>query len=388
MRSADSAMSAGSLRRRSCNDCPDAGARCLGLSHFQPMVEGSVWEDTPFFVMKNNTIESKSIVKRVARCPAGYILVRNDSTPRSDTCVACSNNTYSAIEAVYATKTMWNDSQVDARSECIACPSAGAMCNGTDQIIPLAGWWRAEGEVGGLPRPSRLNRRSHEKSHELAPGETRVYRCPPGACADNGTCADPSREGKVCGLCKKGYALSGAGTLMTATAFVYLLKPVLAVLVSKTLVLPGTTCTPCKVLPSEDYQKVAFAILLPFFFAVWYLVSWRQYFVYQSEDDEDYDSDDDSEPVTCFGKCLHQTRIGSWFKMQLIKILDSDLMDYAKIFISFWQVPDMQRATESSNSRVLTVMSCAGGEHIRSQFPNHVAASAYGYVEDRRILPA
>lgn len=41
----------------------------------------------------------------------------------------------------------------------------------------------------------------------------------------------------------------------------------------------GKSCEPCQALPSSGYQKIATGIAVPFFLLIWYLVSWRQYFL-------------------------------------------------------------------------------------------------------------
>ena len=60
-----------------CRDCPEDGAQCDG-ARLIPKVDGSVWSD-----------DTNSGFYRIQACPAGFIVIRDESRPELDQCYPC-----------------------------------------------------------------------------------------------------------------------------------------------------------------------------------------------------------------------------------------------------------------------------------------------------------
>ena len=108
-----------------CRACP-GGARCEfgGFTPVNP--SDSVW---------NSTSDG---VYRITKCPAGFVLIRDENEPVLDRCVACAADTYSVEEAVFGEK-LWDRSVENYNQYCHPCPRARAMCSGANDLRPLAG---------------------------------------------------------------------------------------------------------------------------------------------------------------------------------------------------------------------------------------------------------
>ena len=91
-----------------CQQCP-AGAQCEdeeGRSIFKPTNPAeSVLENTSTGLF------------RITKCPAGYVLVRDEAKPVLDRCVPCPPYFYSVEEAIFGEK-MWALSGEDIASAC------------------------------------------------------------------------------------------------------------------------------------------------------------------------------------------------------------------------------------------------------------------------------
>ena len=112
-------------KKGSCQPCP-AGATCLDGAFTPSDPADSVWNSTSNGVM------------RITRCPAGFVLIRDQADPISDRCVACAPDTYSVEEAVFGEQ-LWDSSVENYNQYCLPCPRSRATCSGADDIRPLAG---------------------------------------------------------------------------------------------------------------------------------------------------------------------------------------------------------------------------------------------------------
>jgi hypothetical protein len=92
-----------------------------------------------------------------------------------------------------------SDSSHALKYFCTPCPkpAASANCSGQMKVTSLAGWW-LEKEVEGV-QESRSQ--GGEIKHVF-----RAYKCDPGACRANNTCAY-NRTGVVCGRCDPNHVL-------------------------------------------------------------------------------------------------------------------------------------------------------------------------------------
>lgn len=68
--------------------------------------------------MALHAVAQFSFVKRVERCPAGYILVRQEDNPVLDTCIKCPGRSYSVLDAVFP-HTLSVAAAQDAASQCV-----------------------------------------------------------------------------------------------------------------------------------------------------------------------------------------------------------------------------------------------------------------------------
>ncbi len=68
------------------------GADCYGGNSFTPKVNRSMW---------NFELIAGTMSMRLARCPPGFILVRDESQILNDQCYECKKDFYSTIEAIF-----------------------------------------------------------------------------------------------------------------------------------------------------------------------------------------------------------------------------------------------------------------------------------------------
>jgi hypothetical protein len=97
-----------------------AGATCPDGSNFVPVVNGSQWDVNQ---------SSGNHLYRLVKCPAGYIISRDDKFPDQDRCVQCQVGTYSLIVAT------------STAVACQPCP-VGGTCPGGDVVLSIDGYWR------------------------------------------------------------------------------------------------------------------------------------------------------------------------------------------------------------------------------------------------------
>jgi len=112
--------------RHKCLPCPDGGT-CDG-SKLTPKVDGSVWD-----------ADVSTGMYRLARCPPGYVLVRDEAFPVLDRCVACPPDTYSVDEAIFGQRLWTRSVENYLNNTCKPCPRRAAMCVGADNLRPLPG---------------------------------------------------------------------------------------------------------------------------------------------------------------------------------------------------------------------------------------------------------
>ena len=225
--------------RHNCEPCPD-GATCDG-SQLTPKVDGSVWD-----------ADVSTGVYRLARCPPGYVLIRDEASPVLDRCVACPPDTYSVDEALFGQRLWTRSVENYLNNTCKPCPRRAAMCVGADNLRPLpgtplhlqcaqcvcamhkhetcmraparpcvcahthtSGWWSPL----GFSDRSNDGRRTEFNQSSATGRKITIYRCsPPTACLGanetyrNGRCM-PGAFGPLCGICdeKNGYATSRDG---------------------------------------------------------------------------------------------------------------------------------------------------------------------------------
>jgi len=107
-----------------CQPCPTGGT-CLDGS-FTPSPADSKW---------NSTVSG---VYRLTSCPPGHVLIRDESSPVLDRCVACAPDTYTVEEAVFGEQ-LWDRSVENYNQYCHPCPRSRATCSGANDVRPLAG---------------------------------------------------------------------------------------------------------------------------------------------------------------------------------------------------------------------------------------------------------
>jgi len=107
----------------------------------QPCAVGAVCEDGKFQpVSPADSVWNSSAdgVYRIATCPPGFVLIRDEADPVSDRCVPCAPDTYSVEEAVFGER-LWDRSVENYNQYCHPCPRSRAMCGGANDVRPLAG---------------------------------------------------------------------------------------------------------------------------------------------------------------------------------------------------------------------------------------------------------
>eukprot|EP00961_Rhodomonas_salina_P166766 2247463-Rhodomonas_salina.2 len=113
---------------RECQPCP-AGLACQG-GRLEPEVAGSEWEEVR---------GAGSHYLRLAACPPGHVLVRNEEVPQLDQCIACPPGYYHTRRAVFGHSLTVRNAE-DAAGECLPCET-GATCPGGRALEPQAGFW-------------------------------------------------------------------------------------------------------------------------------------------------------------------------------------------------------------------------------------------------------
>jgi hypothetical protein len=109
-------------------ECPKGGiAACApdGVT-FVSTAPGSVWEEQE---------HEKGRVVRVAMCPAGYALKREEDAPVNDACVKCERTSY-RLEPAYVNSSL---------PHCRACDPK-AFCPGGNVVESKQGYWRFQPE--------------------------------------------------------------------------------------------------------------------------------------------------------------------------------------------------------------------------------------------------
>ena len=167
----------------SCHNCP-TGAVCNGKILFG-LPSDSVWIN-------------ESGVLRLVECPAGYILVRDDSLPDRDECVICPAGTYSAISASTKSDILRVSTASEAVGLCLQCEK-GLTCIGGSDYYAQPGYYVSPDMVDSQQR--RMVKRTKR---------LKVFVCPAEACLGNNTCAE-GRSGTLCGVCSPGFAMVGQG---------------------------------------------------------------------------------------------------------------------------------------------------------------------------------
>lgn len=217
---------------------------------------------------------------RVRSCPAGYILVRSES-PLSDTCVLCPAGRYSAVPAQFP-DTLAVPLAQNALDRCNPC-ELGMNCSlGGSNISNLPDYWFV------LPR-----RREVTSSPVI-----KTYRCEPGACLPGGECSE-GRTGILCGLCAAGWARAGA------------------------------SCKSCGTAAPKVYQYAALGLIIPITMVAWYFISWRAFLA--PEEESGSRGLEMANPMRCKGVQWLVAKVAQLF-------LDHDVLSYAKVFISFFQI--------------------------------------------------
>ena len=91
---------------------------------------------------------------------------------------------------------------------------------------------------------------------------------------------------------------------------------------------------------SKTSQYIALGLVLALVAVIWYFISWRPYFAKSEEEEQVRTSSADRRPKTLCGS----TRLReSWKRLKqraevaVAEYLDSNITDYAKILISFFQ---------------------------------------------------
>ena len=100
--------------KHACKQCP-AGARCPEGTFTPHDPADSVWNATQMGV------------NRLVRCPAGYVLVRDEENPTLDRCLPCPPYTYSVEEAFFGQRPLWTG--VCVRVCMCVCVSGGSGGN-------------------------------------------------------------------------------------------------------------------------------------------------------------------------------------------------------------------------------------------------------------------
>ena len=173
-----------------CHKCPQ-GATCDG--------SGLVGLDGSSWVVVNN-------LYRLTACPAGYIVIRDDSSdclsttnincktgPELDHCFRCPGSPapgrFSNQPAFYPGPLVSQTEAAVSSTQCLPCP-LGASCElGGNSVVPLSGYW--------TPTSSRRA--------ETTPV---MYRCLPDLCMGDNQCQE-GHTGFVCGVCQDNFTHSG-----------------------------------------------------------------------------------------------------------------------------------------------------------------------------------
>mmetsp|Transcript_61671 Transcript_61671/g.151784 ORF Transcript_61671/g.151784 Transcript_61671/m.151784 type:complete len:279 (+) Transcript_61671:411-1247(+) len=95
--------------RTGCRLCP-AGAQCNGSGIVVGREAGSVW-----------SVDYTILRYRLEECPAGYVLVRDESATTQDECVKCPLGKYSFVRAVYSEGIMVSPTASTATELCTEC---------------------------------------------------------------------------------------------------------------------------------------------------------------------------------------------------------------------------------------------------------------------------
>jgi hypothetical protein len=125
---------------------------------------------------------------RLAKCPAGYTMRRDDLFPDQDACTPCDRLTYLL------------DPVSNASIACLPCP-LGAACPGGSEVSALPGYWRkfaSDEDRAAAPAPAAAagNRRlgccdggagqaasccpADVVNAAGTPNRAMLFRCPPG----------------------------------------------------------------------------------------------------------------------------------------------------------------------------------------------------------------
>ena len=178
--------------KHTCRKCP-VGGTCDGSGLIG--LDGSTWVVT-------------DDIYRLQSCPAGYILIRDNSSncltginsdeckagPELDRCFRCPGSPapgrFSLLPATYPGPLVSPTVDTVTEIQCRPCPF-GANCeSGGSSVVPLPGYWTTR------------TRRAVDD------GSPTMYKCLPDLCTGNNECTE-GHAGFVCGVCLENYTHSG-----------------------------------------------------------------------------------------------------------------------------------------------------------------------------------
>lgn len=281
--------------------------------------------------------------KRLARCPPGFVLVRQDADAIFDECLPCPAFTYALVEATWDPKVcialvqflrrgVVSGTDSEARAavlpQVLVAASAdravslchdchfGATCEGENKVTTRENFWR-------LPQDWQARRADGDGEERASASPVLdIYECPKHACKVGGVCSegrDPASP--VCGSCMEGYALADT---VPVSLHATLSAPLTRGLQLRCVV---QVCTPCGDAASTAVLGIVLALVGVLFLAAWWLVGWKPFFEKEAPEEEWRDVDE-----LPAGKRFKLFVTGFW------KFYGKTMSAYAKIFISFWQI--------------------------------------------------
>jgi len=166
--------------------------------------------------MQTGTIPVHFALGKNLVCPLGRVLAleSHNGVGRPGRCKICEVNTYSLDPLASPASSSSGD------PACFACPEA-MTCNGGKDIAPKADFWiNPQGAIDDPETVSMFDAEIISKTTRRSASalEVSVFRCAPGACLSNWTCAE-GHYGRACALCN-GTRVDGKYFTMSASGCV------------------------------------------------------------------------------------------------------------------------------------------------------------------------
>jgi len=364
----------GTCASRWCNPCPDdphGGAICCGKNLFDEILDDSLWQNHVF-----DWGGFTSTVRRIEKCPSGWIIIRNESDPTTDHCYRCPPYTfnydglYNGVwyeggngSLAYASMAEYDIAQTTQNPPCLPCPP-GSICYGGDDITEAEGYWQGDimdcppeactstnnGPVVCIPDkcfPTNLTqvvstsgdnvtivntgRRLMEVNHNtgrrrlLQAGQTGACTSPSGLpCRPRvyiHTC--PAGSCQTSGVCVEGTTGPACGICAEGWARV------------------GIECQKCE--QDLDYlRNVLIAIAVPILLIMFYFASWRPLLYASRKTTEEEAAEEEAKPPSRLELLAVQYKAFDLLNKVWINIRrwwnQTSFVPYVKIIISFYNI--------------------------------------------------